>query len=119
MILPSLALSGVNCFGMPSLLASRTLFGRPLPLLEAVASSTLAPLVIVAVAAVVGAGLFGTVVVPVEGAAFVVVGADSAALVAATSFFHFFTVSFARSATFLSTCVRNLPTTIPSFVSYT
>src|SRR5277367_5773664 len=49
-------------------------------------------------------------------AAALAVDAASGFLLPPTSFFHFLTVSFARSATFLSSCVRSRPTTMPSLV---
>ena len=112
MILPSLALSLVIVFGTPSTFASRTLFVG-----VAICGGTFSALTpttenVLVVVVAAGNGFCG-------GETAVVCDAEVVAVVVfapATSFFHFFTVSFARSATLLSSCVRSFPTTIPNLV---
>jgi hypothetical protein len=101
MILPSLTLWSIGCLLIPSLFASRTLF-PPAPF-AGILSAFAAPFVVVAGIAVpedAGVGIVGDEAF-CDGAAFVAV-VPGFSFCAATSFFHFFTVSFARSATFLS-----------------
>ena len=126
-MLPSRTFSPVGVF-TPSLLASRVFFS----VVGSFAGPLLFSVFLLPFAMVVEEGIFSVesfvgiigdtafpALVAVEVAVVVVAVLlvdVSGFLCPATSFFHFRTVSFAKSATLLSSCVRNLPTTIPSFV---
>jgi hypothetical protein len=105
----SRTLSPVGCFGILSVTDVLGAFAFPSSAPFADFSTLTAPFgTTLAFVGLVAGALFPALALAVDAA--------SGFLLPPTSFFHFLTVSFARSATFLSSCVRSLPTTMPSLV---